>query len=323
MIASFKPDFFWMLRESKGYFPWVQHSPHRLERHLFGEHPFPCHRCHGPVTPRPLVKMITEQTVCENRLFDLFFKAMIRAEVRFISRYVPQQSHEERLTGNLVSEMDSAVFLVKEDFRETAQKMYSEDKEIDFFYYDLSRGGKIESATGADLAIMLLIDLPDFPFTVKTMILQAKKIVRGSAQLDRKQYETLVNHKREDCAYLFYDMDTHTLASPLVLPVAAYPLEQKHKAATEKDNASFSLNLDDTLHGHPLSLFLLTHLPCDDMGESFDSFDHAFQSIRELCWGRREARDPFCEFQGRLAVVSLGAAIKHTINHNEGVSLST
>ena len=43
--------------------------------------------------------------------------------------------------------------------------------EVDFFYFDLSRGGKVEKDTGADLGFIIVIDLPDYPFTVKKRVI--------------------------------------------------------------------------------------------------------------------------------------------------------
>lgn len=80
----------------------------------------------------------------ENDLIDLFFKSLLCAEIRFISRYIPQRSNEERLIGNLVSELDNSICLVKDEFKDFSIKRYSEPKEVDFFYFDLSRGDKVE-----------------------------------------------------------------------------------------------------------------------------------------------------------------------------------
>ena len=43
-------------------------------------------------------------------LLDIVFAAVARAESRFSLRFVPQRSHEERLTGNLISEIEATFF---------------------------------------------------------------------------------------------------------------------------------------------------------------------------------------------------------------------
>ena len=236
MLEAFRDEYFWMLRESKGYVPWLSKHGYRLVRHVIGRRrrcPM-CDDCSN--NPRDLLKIMAEETVYDNELFALVFKSIVRAEARLISRYVPQRSHEERLTGSLVSELDNALFLVKDPFREASIRLYSQPKEIDFFYYDLSRGGKLEKETGADLAFIVVIDLPDFPFTVKSIILQAKKVNGASTQLDRRQYEVLVQHAGKG-AYLFYDMNLQTLCPPFVVALENYPLGRKHAECIEKKSS--------------------------------------------------------------------------------------
>ena len=96
MKNEFQNDFHWMLRESKGYFPWLGNNSYRILKYLFLHHHHRCPECYER-SSREVVKLITEQVVCENPLLDIFFKSLLRAEIRFISRYVPQRSNEERL----------------------------------------------------------------------------------------------------------------------------------------------------------------------------------------------------------------------------------
>lgn len=221
MIQKFKDEFYWMLRESKGYFPWVQENNYRLRKFVSDCHPRKCH----VVESVDLIRTLLNEIVFENDLIDLFFKSLLRAEIRFISRYIPQRSNEERLTGNLVSELDNSIYLVKDEFKDFSIKRYSEPKEVDFFYFDLSRGGKVEKDTGADLGFIIVIDLPDYPFTVKSVILQAKKI-NGNVQINCNQYETLNTFNEGNCAYLFYDMNYQTLSSPIVLKLDDYDFKR-------------------------------------------------------------------------------------------------
>jgi len=274
--------------------------------------------------PRELVRAITEENVCENPLFDLVLKALIRAEVRLMSRFIPQRSHEERLTGNLVSEIDNAIFLIGKQFKKTCLALYALEKEIDFFYYDLSRGGTIEKATGADLGLILVVDLPDFPYTVKSLILQAKKISGNPAQIERNQYETLMTHGASECAYLFYDMDLARRCSPLVVSVGQYNLKNGHEECAKKDNDSFSITFDKARSaGHPLSLFVVSHLAYgNSIGAKHDSFKTAFRMFADLCPPQRSRRDSgIGDFNGRLAILSLGRSIRFGTPHNEGMEI--
>lgn len=313
MIRAFRDEYFWMLRESKGYIPWLSKYGYKFARHVFGRRrrcPM-CDECSD--TPHALLKIIAEDNVYANELLDLVFKSIVRAEARFISRYIPQRSHEERLTGNLVSELDNAIFLAKDTFKETAIRLYSEPKEIDFFYYDLSRGGKLEKKTGADLALIIVIDLPDFPFTVKSIVLQAKKVNGSSAQIDRTQYEVLAQQKGK-AAYLFYDMNLQTLCPPFVVDFGDYPLGRKYEECAKNNQGSFVVDFGDIMSaGHPLSLFLLSHLPSQKIGLDHSSFKSAFNYMQEMTALSSSAR---------LAIVSIGGRIQFNTRNNESLQIN-
>ena len=311
MNSLFKDEFNWMLRENKGYFSWLGDSSYRLLRHLTLYNG----KCfHGPcghdMPPRDVIKTILENNVCENKLFDLFLKSLIRAEIRFISRYIPQRSHEERLTGNLVAEIDNSIYLVKDKFREASVELYGQPKEIDFLYYDLSRGGKIEKQTGADLGLILVIDLPDFPYSVISYVLQAKKIDNGRASLDRRQYETLsLNDEKSYCSYLFYDMSIRSLCAPLVVCAKNSSIKTSYEECKANNSQSFSISLEDMCHiGHPLSLFVISHMLRDNkIGQRYSRFRDAFRDFETISESK-------LNFSGRLGIVSLGKPINYSIN---------
>jgi hypothetical protein len=319
MIDAFKDDYFWMLREGKGYFPWLSGNSYQLARHLGWNHHRKCPMCHDEFPPRGLVKTMIEEEVCENPLLDLTMKALIRAEIRLISRFIPQRSHEERLTGNLVSEIDSAVFLIREAFRDAAIRMYSAEKHVDFIYYDLSRGGTIEKDTGADLGFVVVVDLPDQPLTVKSLILQAKKL-SGSAKIERSQYEALMKRDEGSCAYLFYDMEMGRRCSPLVVPVGRYNLKNGYEECQKSGKKSFSIAFDKVRSdGYPLSLFLASLVPYGDtFGKQHGSFKEAFQMFNALCQPsmNRGESSPISDFNGRLGVLSIGKQIKTTTDQD-------
>ncbi|MFH2074198.1 MAG: hypothetical protein ABIJ57_02450, partial [Pseudomonadota bacterium] len=171
----FQDEFHWMQREMKGLYPWFAKNRWEFIERMTGgmcDHPF-CHQHRG--NGRNLISLIVSSQVQYNPLLDILQKAILRAEIRFISRFILQRSNEERLTGNLVSELDAAIFLAKPIFRQIAKERYHSEQDFDFFYYDLSKGGKVEKQTGADLGFIVIIDLPDHPFTVRSVVFQAKK----------------------------------------------------------------------------------------------------------------------------------------------------
>ena len=313
MIEQFKEDYFQMMKLSMGYLPWVKKHPYRLDRLIWGEHEM-CHR-HRENHHRQLVRKMLEEKVCENESIDIFFKAVIRAEQRFSSRFIPQRSNEERLTGHLISEIGGSIELVKSNFLEASLKLYNESKVIDFFYFDMSKGGKLEKITGADLAITVIIDLPDFPKTIKTYIFQAKKI-QNSTSIDNFQYKTLMSHRENSYGYLFYDGNLQTLSSPFVLQHGN--MKYLYEKAIENKHNSFSVNNDTVYNGLPLSAFLCFELISNDfIGRKHNSIEDAI-SYAEQFNGEKNER-----FNGYFGVVSIGRKLKYEINsNNEGFNLT-
>lgn len=323
MIEKFKDEYYWMLRQSKGYFPWIQNN---IVRHPWlyeiGPHNgnFPLYN--DGHNSRGQIKLIIEGKPFENQLFDLFFKSILRAEIRLISRFIPQGSHEERLTGSLVSEIDNSIFIIKDNFREISKSIYGAEKQIDFFYYDLSQGGKIEKQTGADLGFILAIDLPDYPFTVKSLILQAKKI-KESSQIDISQYEVICENGDNDSAYLFYDMDLKTACCPIVLPVNSPIIKNKYEENANKKMSSFSIKQKELFsYGWPLSLFIISHLLTPNTGREHSSFKDAFNFFKNLSHGEAPNKNKqSLSLNGRLAIVSIGKSINYSANNDEGIEI--
>jgi hypothetical protein len=319
MITKFQDEFFWMMREGKGYYPWVKGNQYRLRKILYNQKHRMCPECYE-TNSRDLVRLLTNEVIFENDIIDMFFKALMRAELRFISRYIPQRSNEERLTGNLVSEIDNSIYLVKDEFKELSMQRYSETKEIDFFYSDMSKGGKVEKDTGADLGFILVIDLPDYPFTVKSLILQAKKI-NHKVQIDKTQYKTLTNIDEKNCGYLFYDTDFHTLTSPIVLTIDDYDFKEKFKKSEENNTDSFYLEFNEICDGHPLSLFIIQCLLHDTYGKNHSSLDSAMSFFKGLL-NKENRGQNYLDFNGRFGIVSVGKKIQYPINNDGGLNIS-
>ncbi|MBM4241882.1 MAG: hypothetical protein FJ150_09530 [Euryarchaeota archaeon] len=319
MIQKFQDEFFWMMRELKGYYPWVNGDAYRLRKILYNRHHRMCPECYDSNT-RDLVRLLTNEVIYENELIDMFFKALMRAEIRFISRYIPQRSNEERLTGNLVSEIDNSIYLVKDEFKELSMKRYREAREIDFFYTDMSKGGKVEKDTGADLGFILLIDLPDYPVTVKSLILQAKKI-NHTTQIDKAQYRTLKNINDTNCAYLFYDMDFRTLTSPMVLTIDDYDFKNKFEKSEESKTDSFSIEFTDVCDGNPLSLFIILCLLNNEYGKKHNSMTDAMSFFSDLLY-KENRKQNYLDFNGRVGLVSVGKKIQYNINNDGGLNIS-
>lgn len=312
----FQDEFHWMQREMKGLYPWVDKNRWEFLERITGgmcDHPF-CHRHRA--NGRNLVSSLISSNMHYNPLFDIFQKAILRAEIRFISRFILQRSNEERLTGNLVSELDAAIFLAKPVFRQLSKDRYNSERDIDFFYYDLSRGGKVEKQTGADLGFVVVVDLPDHPFTVRSVVFQAKKC-NSSATIDIEQLRKIQENTHNKSAYLFYDMNYRTLASPIVIDTSK--LTSQAQKSEEKGTKSFTVKMDEILsRGVPLSLYMLHDVIEGGQGEEFSSFGSAFHRFQEMT-NSNVYPEPF---NGRLAIVSLGKPISITTNHDGGLDLS-
>lgn len=320
MIAQYKDDFFLMLKNSIGYVPWAKKYPHKLDRLLYGDD----HCCrHKEAQHRQLVRKLLEEKVCENDLIDIFFKALIRAEVRFASRFVPQRSHEERLTGHLISEIGSSIEIAKPYFYDSALKFYNEKKFIDFFYFDMSKGGKLEKRTGADLAISVIIDLPDYPKMIKSFIFQSKKYSH-SIQLDLSQFEILTSYTAKGSGYLFYDTSTFSLSSPFVLDTDDYTLKQHYEKAIKEQHDSFSLTEEDIFDGLPLSAFLcFPFITNNEVGIKHREFQDLLSYFNNFTkYNKRTHKLDEDEFNGYLGIVSIGRKLNYQPNiTNEGYDL--
>jgi hypothetical protein len=305
MLDAFKEDFWLLSRENRGYYAWAEKERYRLHKFSHRHHRF-CPCCDGDVDARLLVEDIFTNGLGLHPLLDTVFVSFAREESRFSMRFVPQRSHEERLTGSLVSEIEAAIHLASGHFRRQAEERYRETREVDFIYYDLSRGGRLEKRTGADLGLILHVDLPDWPPITRYAAFQAKKL-DGAAQIDTHQYDTLRKQFAEAAAYLFYDMGFSTLAPPIVLEASDIENSRnEHKVA-----ASFSLPSERVFNGLPLSLWLFSRLAREQIGISVRSFRAAL-----------DAFIPQVEFSGgRVAVLSVGRRLRLTRDIEAGLRI--
>lgn len=255
------------------------------------------------IDPQRLVDHLFSEGLGGNPLLDCVFEGLARAESRFALRFVPQRSHEERLTGALLSELEAGLFLVRDAFQLLSTQRYGKAFELDFLHYDLSRGGKIEKDTGGDLAVILSVDLPDMPSQLRYAAFQAKK-VNGSASIPKDQYQTLVAKFGEAAAYLFYDMNVKTALPPMVVHASG----MASQAAADLSTKSFSMSQSNVEDGIPLSLWLLTRMVKGEIGASASSFYEAMSQFSD---------SPLRG--GRLAILSIGRSITLQTNNDNGM----
>lgn len=269
-------------------------------------------RCDEDPNPSELVQSLFEDGLGLHPLLDIAFQAFARAEARLGLRFVPQRSHEERLTGHLISELEAAISMVADSFSAAAAVRYEEPQYIDFVYSDLSRGGHFEKATGGDFGLILVIDLPDRPKLVRYAAIQAKRL-QGSTSLDKKQFDTLTNVFGEASTYLFYDCDFNTLGPPMVMRASHLDSHRNSK----EDTDSFAVDQNYVFgQGLPLSLWLLTELGAARDGAAADDFESAMNRIME-CRNRNQ------EYPlSRLAIVSIGGKLSVTPDIERGLRIT-
>lgn len=130
------------------------------------------------------------------------FWALAKAEHHFLHKYVPFWSHEERLTGHLVSQLIERL----EEFGDNWATLNesTEPKSTCRIWYADTATGRQEATTGADLGLIVQAKFRDQDEFFKVVRFQAKKVGRsGNARIDFDQVAALL--QRDHLGYyLFY-----------------------------------------------------------------------------------------------------------------------
>ena len=312
MIPAFQSDFWSLARENKGYYGWAQQERWRLYRALNRRRRRHCPMCDEDADPIDLVQSLLNDGLGLHPLLDIAFQAFARAEIRLALRFVPQRSHEERLTGHLISELEAAIQMSSDAFTAEAMTRYAVPLRMDFVYSDLSRGGHFEKTTGGDFGLIFVVDLPDRPKLTRYAAIQAKRL-EGSTSLDKFQFDTLSRNFQESAAYLFYDCDFKTLGPPMV--VSASDLNSRRNA--KDSTASFAADQSFVFsNGLPFSLWLLTELAAAKAGAAAHDFESALQTFT-----RFDRQNDRCTFS-RLAMVSIGRRFTVTPDIETGLRIT-
>ncbi len=276
-----------MLKDNIGLCPYFRKNNQRFfERYWDMEyffhrhfHPKYFHRFFSKNGLAHLRNLLNDETAFESPLFHLLFKAFVYAEIKFISNYIPQNSHEERLTGHLISEIANSLCIISETFKQKALELYHSKVDLEFHYADLSSNNN-EKYTGADLGLIFHINLPDYQEKVNVAIIQSKKF-NERATIDLRQIEVLKKFAEESGYYCFYDMNKEERTSPLIQRVNAITSilgdndDKTHKIQTK------SLKRNDITDRHnggiPLSLFLIFDMLNPD-NDNIKSFSNIWQA---------------------------------------------
>lgn len=184
------------------------------------------------------------------------FWALARAEHEFLDRYVPFWSHEERLTGHLVSLMIDRL----EDFGIHWRALGDgggKDTTCRIWYADTATARR-ERMTGADLGLVVHARFPGTDEYFKVARFQAKKVDKnGKATIDLQQSEALLGQEYLGY-YLFYHFADrrHWSLAPTVLPAEKFraQIETERKESPKNSLGSKSENVCDD--GFDLATFI-------------------------------------------------------------------
>lgn len=155
------------------------------------------------ITPRAFIESVltSPASFSPNPLWALFW-ALAKAEHEFLHRYIPYWSHEERLTGHLVSQLIERL----ESFSSHWIALNaSADRESScrIWYADTATARR-EAMTGADLGLIVQAKFGPQEEFFKVARFQSKKVGRnGTARIDIEQVEALL-HRQKLGYYLFY-----------------------------------------------------------------------------------------------------------------------
>jgi hypothetical protein len=281
---------------------------------FFSNNEFRC-LCHRYCTLLPnarwsnLRNLLNSSDCFDNELFQILFNAFVFAESKFVHNFIPQKSHEERLTGHLISEYISALEIVKKVFQEKSLELYDENLTLDFHYTDLSANNR-EKTTGADFGILFHINLPDYPEEVRAIILQAKKLGHAST-ININQCNTLKKFAGDGAYYCFYDMETPETSSPLVLSADNIKLPTNAKQETIQYPRDRLFKPYEDEGGIPLSIFLIFTLLAETRNNShFKTFDNVKKAAKFFENGERsnnkDSEDKTSYELSRILSISIG-----------------
>ena len=157
----------------------------------------------------------------------LALKALVHSEDRFARSYPPLGSHEERLTGHLLSELFAGLRTVAPAVSRAATNALGYPVEMDLVYADLSAGrvstfngrsSARETYTGADFALMVVRAEHGWAnCSVTAAVFQAKKLVDDRAEIGLSQLVTLLTRGGNGAYYCLYDMLSWRRLAPMVV----------------------------------------------------------------------------------------------------------
>lgn len=230
----------------------------------------------------------------------LVFKALAYAENQFACSYPRLGSHEERLSGHLLSECFCALRTVSENVEDLLSQQFGVQMELELAYSDLSAGSVVredgrttmqEKITGADFALLVTHQVPGGAKSVTTgTAFQAKKVEKDSADICLPQLAALGKNSGWDGSrYCFYDMNPQRCLAPFIVePGDIWRLDgnpRKGESLADLPGTPFQAH-KKSLSINPLGLgretlaeYLVFGMMMRGAGASFESPHHAYQQV--------------------------------------------
>ncbi|MDR1700194.1 MAG: hypothetical protein LBR68_03290 [Lachnoclostridium sp.] len=277
--VDFEKEINSMLKNNIGLCPYFR-SKHKFLKE-YSVHYFWHNQSHLNYGMSYLRNLLKNETAFENPLFHILFKAFVYAEIRFINNFIPQNSHEERLTGHLISEISNSLSIIGETFEQKASQLYNSRVNLEFHYADLSSNDN-EKITGADFGLIFHINLPDYQEKVNVAIIQSKKLGKN-ALIDLAQIDALKHFAEKSGFYCFYDMNKNEQYSPLILNANAitsiFDNDNKDSISYKSKSLQRDKITDSWNGGIPLSVFLILEM-LNPENENIESFRNIHKAKR-------------------------------------------
>lgn len=202
------------------------------------------------------------------------FSALAFAELEFCERDLPQNSHEERLTGHLLSKMYSSVLFCSDSLTSFSKELYGEEVPVNVAYHDLSANNR-EKVTGSDFGIIVHTNLPGERERVQAVAFQAKKLYDKKAYLPIAQASAQTNYFADGAYTCLYDVSQKK--DLLKLPPAI--LQTKHASRAPKTQHNYAINRKDLPPATTaLSLFLIKIIQNENMNIGAKTFNSLAQA---------------------------------------------
>lgn len=190
------------------------------------------------------------------RAYELFKNALHDACIEWLQNDWPRAANEEAMTPKLLTQISTYVKRVVPQI----QKELKKPPFHGYFYFDYVEATKSqEHQLGADFAVLVELNLPNYIYAERFSLFQAKLFDHNSTKIEKEQLERLRNFT-EESYYIFYnDRVQGPKSVPYVLRarnIEAILAGRRSKTTLFRQAVVlFSLDLDIVLADHLISLW--------------------------------------------------------------------